>query len=209
MHCILGGTFDPVHFGHLRPALEVQQALGVESVHLVPCHTPPHRAAPRASPQQRLTLLRAAVADEPALTIDERELQRGGSSYMVDTLAALREERLRQPLCLALGMDAFAELHTWKRWREIAQLCHLVVMRRPGSTWPQRGAVAELAQAARVEDASVLRQRPAGCVVGVDVTPLGVSATQIRTLLASGRSARFLLPDVVLDRIRQENWYAS
>jgi len=207
--CILGGTFDPVHFGHLRPALEVQQALGIERVHLLPCRVPPHRDAPRGSPQQRLALLRAAVADEPALAVDERELQREGPSYMVDTLEALRRERGDQPLCLALGMDAFAGLESWHRWQDIPGLCHLVVMQRPGSAWPQRGSIAGWVKQMRVEAPQALFSRPAGCIIAVPVTQLAVSSTQIRALLAAGRSPRYLLPDVVLERIRQENWYAS
>jgi nicotinate-nucleotide adenylyltransferase len=209
MLCILGGTFDPVHFGHLRPALEVQQALDLECVHLLPCRIPPHRGAPLASPEQRLALLRAAVADEPALAIDERELQRQGPSYMVDTLEALRRERGVQPLCLALGMDAFAALETWHRWRDILALCHLVIMQRPGSAWPSQGVIAGWVERARVDAPQLLRRQPAGCIIAVPVTQLAVSSTQIRALLAAGRSPRYLLPDAVLDRIRQENWYAS
>lgn len=209
MLCILGGTFDPVHFGHLRPALEVQQALDIAPVHLLPCRIPPHRAAPWASPEQRLALLRAAVADEPALAIDERELGREGPSYMVDTLETLRREHGEQPLCLALGMDAFGELDSWHRWRDIPSLCHLVVMQRPGSPWPQRGVMADLVKQARVDAPQALRSRPAGGIIGVPVTQLAISSTQIRGLLAAGRSPRYLLPDVVLERIRQENWYAS
>jgi nicotinate-nucleotide adenylyltransferase len=209
MLCVLGGTFDPVHFGHLRPALEVQQALGIACVHLLPCRIPPHRAAPSASPEQRLALLEVAVADEPGLAIDQRELGRTGPSYMVDTLEALRRERGEQPLCLALGMDAFAELDSWHRWRDIPALCHLVVMQRPGSRWPQQGVVAELVRQARVDDLQALHTRPSGCIVAVPVTQLAVSSTQIRALLAGGRSPRYLLPDRVLERIKQENWYAS
>jgi len=209
MFCILGGTFDPVHFGHLRPALEVQQALGIERVHLLPCRVPPHRGAPVASPEQRLALLRVAVADEAALAIDERELQREGPSYMVDTLEALRRERGEQPLCLALGMDAFAGLESWHRWQDIPDLCHLVIMQRPGSAWPRQGVIAGWVEQRCVDEPQVLRSRPAGCIIAVPVTQLAVSSTQIRALLAAGRSPRYLLPDAVLDRIRQENWYAS
>jgi nicotinate-nucleotide adenylyltransferase len=209
MFCILGGTFDPVHFGHLRPALEVQQALGIERVHLLPCRVPPHRGAPVASPEQRLALLRVAVADEAALAIDARELQREGPSYMVDTLEGLRGERGDQPLCLALGMDAFAGLESWHRWQDIPDLCHLVIMQRPGSAWPRQGVIAGWVEQARVDEPQVLRSRPAGCIIAVPVTQLAVSSTQIRALLAAGRSPRYLLPDAVLDRIRQENWYAS
>ena len=209
MICILGGTFDPVHFGHLRPALDVQQALGIACVHLLPCRLPPHRAAPLATAEQRLELLRLAVADEPALEVDERELHRGGPSYMVDTLESLRAEKGNEPVCLALGMDALLDLERWHRWQDIPALCHLVVMQRPGSPWPQQGALADWVNTARVTDVSVLDGSEAGCVIGIPVTQLAVSSTQIRNLLAAGQSPRYLLPDAVLNRIRQEKWYAN
>jgi len=209
MICILGGTFDPVHFGHLRPALDVQQALGIERVHLLPCRTPPHREMPWLSHEQRLALLRLAIEGEPGLAIDTRELRREGPSYMVDTLASLREELGERPLCLALGMDALAGLDSWHRWEEIPALCHLVVMQRPGNHWPQDGALARQLQAARVADVKDLAARPAGAVLGVPVTQMAVSSTRIRDLLRSGRSARYLMPEAVLERIMQENWYAN
>jgi len=209
MICILGGTFDPVHFGHLRPALDVQQALGIPCVQLIPCRAPPHRDPPQASPEQRLTLLRLAVEDEPALQIDTRELDRDGPSYMVDTLASLRAEIGEESLCLALGMDALLGLESWDRWREIANLCHLVVMQRPARQWPQQGALADLVSKARTGVLRQLHERPAGCVFGVPVTQMAVSSTQIRELLAAGKSPRYLLPNAVLKRIKQERWYAS
>ncbi len=207
--CILGGTFDPVHFGHLRPAMDVQQALGIACVHLLPCRLPPHRAVPLATAEQRLELLRLAVAEEPALEIDERELRRDGPSYMVDTLESLRAEQNDQPLCLVLGMDALLDLERWHRWQDILTLCHLVVMHRPGSPWPQQGILAERVNSARVTDAGALAKQPAGCVIGIPVTQMAVSSTQIRDLLAAGQSPRYLLPNAVLNRIRQEKWYAD
>jgi nicotinate-nucleotide adenylyltransferase len=209
MICILGGTFDPVHFGHLRPALDVQQALDIDCVHLLPCRFPPHRELPRLAAEQRLALLRLAVDGEPGLAIDQRELQREGPSYMVDTLGSLRAGSGQRPLCLALGMDALAGLENWHRWEEIRGLCHLVVMQRPGNRWPQGGALGEWLARARIDDRQELFARPAGCVLGVQVTQLNISATRIRELLSAGRSARYLLPEAVLERILQENWYAN
>ena len=209
MICILGGTFDPVHFGHLRPALDVQQGLEVPCVHLLPCRLPPHRDPPRGSPEQRLELLRLAVADEPALDIDTRELDREGPSYMVDTLESLRADKGEESLCLVLGMDALLGLESWYRWREIAKLCHLVVMHRPGKQWPKQGALAELYSKAQAGTFRQLLEQSAGCVFGVPVTQMAVSSTQIRELLAAGKSPRYLLPDAVMNRIKQERWYAS
>jgi len=210
MRCIYGGTFDPVHYGHLRTALEVQQALGVAQVHLLPCALPPHRDEPRVSPDQRLQLLRLAIADQPALAIDDRELQRGGRSYMVDTLRSLREEVGEDaPVCLILGMDAFLGLESWHQWQSLTELAHLLVMQRPGSEWPATGALAELVGRARVEESIALSERPAGLLYGLQVTPLGISSTQIRTLLAAKRSPRYLLPDSVLQHITEYNWYRN
>jgi nicotinate-nucleotide adenylyltransferase len=209
MICILGGTFDPVHFGHLRPALEVQQALEVDRVHLLPCRIPPHREMPRLGGQQRLLLLRLAIASEPHLGIDERELHRDGPSYMVDTLRSLRAEIGERPLCLALGMDALLGLDRWHRWEELLDLCHLVVMQRPGNEWPQDGELAARVRRARVTDVPALYRAAAGCVLAVPVTQMAVSATGIRELLRAGRNARYLMPEAVMERILKENWYAN
>jgi len=209
MRCILGGTFDPVHFGHLRPALEVRQALGVDCVHLLPCHIPAHRTAPLLSDQQRLRLLHLAIEGEPGLAIDTRELQREGPSYMVETLHSLREEVGDQPLCLVLGMDALGGLDSWHRRDEIPGLCHLVVMQRPGTSRPRTGKLVQWLEQARVEDSQALLARPAGAVLTVPVTQMAISSTQIRRLLRSGRSARYLMPAAALKHIMQENWYAD
>jgi nicotinate-nucleotide adenylyltransferase len=128
---------------------------------------------------------------------------------MVDTLLSLREEIGDQPLCLALGMDAFAGLESWHRWSEISALCHLVVMQRPGNRWPAQAALRRLVSTSRVDEIDILYTRPAGCVYAVPVTQLSISSTQIRELLAAGRSPRYLLPDTVIERIMQENWYAN
>jgi len=210
MICIFGGTFDPVHFGHLRPALEVQQALGIPRVHLLPCRIPPHRDPPRLAAAQRLALLELAVQNEPALQIDTRELERDGPSWMVDTLQSLREDiGADEPLCLALGMDALAGLAGWHRWREIPELCHLLVMQRPGSHWPATGEVADWLRGARADTVVALHRDPAGRAAAVPVTQLDISSTAIRELLAAGHNAHYLLPEAVLQRITQENWYAD
>lgn len=210
MICILGGTFDPVHFGHLRTALDVQQALAVPHLHLLPCRIPPHRPQPQLPADDRLELLKLAVQNEPALQIDTREMEREGPSWMVDTLQSLRDEMgADEPLCLALGMDALAGLAGWHRWRVIPGLCHLVVMQRPGNDWPVEGEVADWLQAARVNKVSALHDSPAGRVAAVAVRQLDISSTDIRALRAAGKNARYLLPDAVLERITQENWYAN
>jgi nicotinate-nucleotide adenylyltransferase len=205
---ILGGTFDPIHFGHLRPALDIQQALGLAEVRLLPCRLPPHRDPPHATAEQRLAMVRLAIAGEASLSIDERELRRDGPSYMVDTLLSLRAEVGDQrPLALLIGMDALHGLDRWHRWREVADLCHLVVATRPGWETPHTGEVAELVRARRVEDAAALRSRPAGTLLFCPVTLLDISASRIRALVASGRSPRYLSPGAVLEYIQMTGLY--
>lgn len=204
---ILGGTFDPVHIAHLRCALEVQRALRLAEVRFVPCRLPPHRPAPAADPAQRLAMLRLALEGQPGFAIDERELRRAGPSYMVDTLASLREELPEQSLCLILGIDAFVQLHTWHRWERLIGLAHLAVMTRPGPQAEPGGAVAALLQRYRTDDPGVLHETPAGRIILCPVTRLEISATRIRALLAQGADARYLTPDGVLDYIRRTGLY--
>jgi len=206
---VLGGTFDPVHHGHLRLALEAAEALDLEEVRLIPAGQPPHRVQPVASAPDRLALVEAAVGGTPRLRADRREADRPGPSYTVDTLASLRSDLGRRPLFLLLGMDAFRGLDTWHRWREIPRLAHLAVARRPGGRLPVQGPVAELLSGARVDDPRTLRRRPAGSVVLVDVPPLAISATRIRELLGAGRDPRWLLPDSTLALIRQRGLYLA
>jgi nicotinate-nucleotide adenylyltransferase len=204
---ILGGTFDPVHFGHLRPALEVQEALALEELRLVPCHIPPHRPQPHASAAQRVAMLEAATGGHPAFRIDTRELQRNGPSYTFDTLASLREDLGDTGICLLMGMDAFGGLTTWHRWSELIDLCHLVVMTRPGADVPAGGELAGFIRRHRVSEAAGLRHRPAGRLLFQTVTALAISASRLRALLAEGLSPAFLMPEAVIGIINREGLY--
>jgi nicotinate-nucleotide adenylyltransferase len=206
---IYGGTFDPVHYGHLRTALEVQEALGLAELRLVPCQIPPHRGEPGARPEQRLALLQAALNEAPpGLRIDARELERPGPSYMVDTLASLRGELgAERPLVLIVGLDAFLGLHRWRHWRTLFELAHVAVMRRPGfePEWPPE--LARELERRLTSQAADLSGRPAGLIHCVTVTQLDISASRIRALIASGRSARYLTPDAVLECISRMGLY--
>jgi nicotinate-nucleotide adenylyltransferase len=206
---ILGGTFDPVHFGHLRPALEIQQQLGLREVRLVPCRIPPHRPQPQASAAQRVVMLEAAIRGHPGLRIDTRELERDGPSWTLDTLVSLREEPGGQGICLLLGMDAFLGLSTWHRWRELLDYCHMVVMTRPGSVLPAQGVLADFIALHRVPDATALEQHATGMLLFHPVTQLDISATSIRKQLAAGQDPGYLLPDRVIDIIDKEGLYAT
>jgi nicotinate-nucleotide adenylyltransferase len=195
---ILGGTFDPVHLGHLRAAWEAAEAMDAD-VHLVPANVPPHRPAPIANAQQRAAILRAALAGQERLKLDTRELDRAGPSYTFDTLSSLREESgTQRPLVLLIGADAFALLPTWHRWRELFDLAHIGVLTRPGHAPPLPDELSEAIASREAQDAQALRASAAGRVLRIAITPLEISATKIRALLREGHEPRWLVPDAVL-----------
>lgn len=206
---IFGGTFDPVHYGHLRVALEVLEALQLAELRFLLARQPPHRGTPGVTPEQRLDLLRRAVAEQPGFVVDERELRRSGPSYTVDTLASLRAELPDTPLCLLVGRDAFGTLQRWSRWRQLFELAHIVVLNRPGN-WPALSPeLSAEVTTRRLSTAAGLQQRLAGGLWFQSVTPLTISATHIRELLASGRSPRYLLPDTVYTSILKQGFYCA
>ncbi|NNF97687.1 MAG: nicotinate-nucleotide adenylyltransferase [Halobacteria archaeon] len=204
---IFGGTFDPVHFGHLRPALEVQQALGLNEVRFIPAGQPPHREMPHATTPQRMLMLRAAIDDQPGFVVDEREVQREGPSYMVDTLASLREEVGQVALCLILGYDAFLGLPGWHQWHRLIELAHLVITHRPG--WNHDGLGDELQSLVEQHEIGLerLSEQAAGGLVFVPVTQLDISATSIREQIRAGQDIRYLLPDPVNEMIKMQKLY--
>jgi len=206
---IFGGTFDPVHFGHLRTAVEVKDALELDELRFLPCRLPPHRDSPGAGPQLRAQMLDLALENAgPGFSVDRRELKREGPSYMVDTLASFRAEFPGQSICLIVGLDAFAGFPGWHRWRDLFGLAHIVVMRRVGVTGPAWSSdLAEIVEKRKAEGPGELRSALAGRVLFLEVTPLDISATAIRRLIAGGRSPRFLLPDPVLALIAAHGLY--
>ncbi len=204
---ILGGTFDPIHFGHLRTALDVQQAVGLEQVRFIPLHGAVHRDQPETPAELRLRMVQAAIAGEPSFVADERELQRAGDSYSVDTLGSLRQEFPDQPLCLLLGMDAFNGFADWHRPREILRLAHLIVMHRPGSGEPKDARVRDILESHRCTHPTQLKARKGGLIHLQGVTQLDISATRIRALVAAGLSPHYLLPESVLALIRENRLY--
>ncbi len=206
---ILGGTFDPIHHGHLRCAQELLQDLPLDEVRLVPCRIPPHRDTPHASVEQRLRMLKAALYGAPALLVDDRELLREGPSYTVDTLHSLRAELGATSLCLIVGMDAFNGLDGWHRWQELIGLAHIVVAHRPGWIPPQTGAVAELLNRHAAQSSTELRAKPAGRILPWSITALDISASAIRAQVAAGKSPRFLVPEAVARIIAAEGLYAA
>jgi nicotinate-nucleotide adenylyltransferase len=192
---ILGGTFDPIHNAHLRVAWEAAEFLDAD-VRLLPASVPPHRDQPIASAEQRTALVRAALAGQDRLTLDTRELRREGPSYTIDTLLDLRAEiGAERPLVLLVGADAFAELSTWHRWRELFDLAHIGVLTRPGHGGTPPTELRTKIASRRCASAAALRESAAGRVLQIPVTPLDISASQVRDLLAAGREPRYLMPD--------------
>lgn len=202
---IFGGTFDPVHYGHLRSALEVSETVGLSEVRFIPCHRPPHRGTPGATARQRLEMLKTALENAPAsFQIDTREMERPGPSFMVDTLRSLRDDLGQRPMALIVGSDAFRGFETWHQWRDLFDLAHILIMQRPGesSDWPQ--ALAAVFKEREAPGIPSLYEHPSGLITTINVTPLAISASQIRDRLAADRSARFLTPDSVIKHI--EDW---
>ncbi len=205
---VFGGTFDPVHYGHLRSALELSERLGLGQLRLMPCAVPPHREVPACSAEHRAAMVALAVAAEPRLSCDSRELRRDGRSYTIDSLIEMRAELgAGHSLCLVMGCDAVLEITTWHRWRELLDWAHVAVIARPGWQFPQTGPVAEWLQAHRLVTARALPEQHAGGLLVEELRPLAISSTEIRSLLAEGRSARYLLPETVLDYIQTHNLY--
>ena len=191
---ILGGTFDPVHLGHLRVCVELRELLGLDHVRLIPNRVPPHRDAPRASDAQRAQWISDASADEPGLLLDRRELDRDGASFTAETLAGLRDELGDTPIVCIMGQDAFDGLVTWHRWDEIPRFAHIVVVPRPGTSAGRLDLLPGVRITQNIDD---LHQSPGGCLYAAQVTPLAISSTQVRRLLVQGRSVRYLVPNTV------------
>ncbi|KAB2899056.1 MAG: nicotinate-nucleotide adenylyltransferase [Xanthomonadales bacterium] len=195
---LLGGTFDPIHNAHLRVAWEAAECLDAE-VRLVPAQVPPHRDPPVASASQRVAAVRAALAGQHRLTLDTRELERAGPSWTIDTLIELRAEvGPQRPLVLLVGADAFAGLPGWHRWSELFAHAHIGVLTRPGHGGVLPTELRTRIASRRASDPASLRETPCGRVLPIMVTPLDISATRIRELLAAGHEPRYLVPDALL-----------
>ena len=206
---VFGGTFDPIHYGHLRTAFEMLQALRFGEVRFMPCGNPPHRDTPFAEASLRLEMVRVATEGQHGFVVDDRELLREGPSYSVDTLAALRSDFPLRPIALIIGMDAFLSLPKWYHWREILQLAHIVVAHRPGWRAPDMGPLGDLLADRGTHRIGDLHQAKAGHIYIHDVTQLEISSSEIRELIRMGRDARFLLPDPVREVIEQSACYAA
>ncbi|WP_405424757.1 nicotinate-nucleotide adenylyltransferase [Pantoea stewartii] len=208
LHALFGGTFDPIHFGHLRPAEALAQQTGLARVTLLPNNVPPHRPQPEASPQQRLAMLRCAIRDLPLFDIDTRELQRDTPSWTVDTLEAIRAERGDQPLGFIIGQDSLLTLAKWHRWQDLLSLCHLLVCQRPG--YPTEMATPDMQDWLDrhvIHNPQELQQRPAGGIWLAETPRYAISATEIRKRRHQHLACDDLLPASVIDYIDRAGLY--
>ncbi len=206
---ILGGTFDPIHYGHLRPAQEVSRTLDLAEVRIIPAAHPPHRRLPLATAEQRLRMVELATSGIPGLRVDDREIRRGGPSYTVLTLESLRREFGKRPLCLLLGLDAFKGIETWHQWQRLPELAHFIVMTRPGWSLPARDVLPPWMQGRLARVPGDLAQVGAGKIYFQTVDPQDISATRIREAIARGEPVDGLLPPAVLDYLRAHRIYLN
>jgi nicotinate-nucleotide adenylyltransferase len=207
---VFGGTFDPVHVGHVGSAMALLKLFNDACVYFVPCKVPPHRPEPAASPDQRIAMLRLAVAGVPGLEVDDCELRREGTSYTFDTLKAFRQQLSDSvSLIFVMGHDSWLTLPTWNRWRELCDVAHLMVLRRPKSEGSESTELASWSAQRRLEDAAELQQSSAGNICELMLTQFDVSATQIRKQLMQGGEIDPLLHFDVSRYIREQNLYLN
>ena len=206
---IFGGTFDPVHYGHLRCADEARQKLGLKSLYLLPAGQPVHRDPPQATVKQRLAMLEAACREFASLRVDDRETQRSGPSYMVDTLHEIRTSFSDRSLILLIGQDAANQLQTWFHWEQLFELAHIVILTRPGACRQYQSEMADQIQQRSVTDVRELRKSRAGLVLHMEVESIDISASNIKSILRSGELPGSMLPTAVLEYIIENRLYLT
>lgn len=204
---ILGGTFDPIHFGHLRLALEAQQQLNLQEVRFIPCQQQVLKPTTKTSAEHRLEMLRLAINNQSKFIVDKREIERSTPSYSYDTLTSLRAEFPNHPLGFIIGSDALARFSQWHRWDELIQLTHLIIAKRPNYEFTLTSEVKEYLDKYVTNDPHVLQQQTHGYIYFQEITALDISATEIRNLVQLGKSARYLLPENVLEYIEKNQLY--
>lgn len=209
---ILGGTFNPIHFGHLRMAEELSEILNFDEVRFIPSANPPHKPAPAVGAEHRAAMVKLAIASNSTFKFDGRELDRTGASYTFDTLSSLREELgAHASITLLMGNDAFTKLNTWHRWEELLNLSHICLVARPHPTSKKNEGLSKILesylQAHYTENSADLLEQPYGCITMQKITSLDISSTAIRHALHNKRSARYLLPDTLLEYIHLHQLY--
>jgi nicotinate-nucleotide adenylyltransferase len=204
---IFGGTFDPIHFGHLRTALELYERLPLQEIRFLPCKQPVHKSPSNTSTYDRLAMLKLAITGQPGFNIDTRELERDTPSYMYETLLSLREEVGEIPLCLICSMDAFASFASWHQWEKIVELAHIVVATRGDYIAPISNRLNDFFSQRIITNPQALLNQPAGHLLFIQTTPLAISSTAIRQSIKNKLSPRYLLPEAVKRYIIQHQLY--
>lgn len=204
---LLGGAFDPIHYGHLRLALDFLQILNLNEVRFIPCKSPVHKSASFATPEQRLALLNLAIQSMPQFCIDDREIKRDSPSYMIDTVKSLRKDYPRSSLCLLLGSDAFLGLDQWKDWPRLLDYVHIVVGLRASTPFLLNETLTQFLSEKQMDDATDLQQKNHGGIYIQNISQLAISSSDIRSQIAAHLNVRFLLPDSVYDYIQQHQLY--
>ena len=203
---LFGGSFNPVHFGHLRIATELAELLQVESIRMMPCALAPELGVAEAS--QRLEMIQLAINDQIMVQADDIELQMRAPTYSVDTVRLVREQMgVETPLFLCIGMDALNGLDKWLDWRRILDYCHIVVSSRPGWSCPETGSLGDWISSHRCDDLALLKERARGKLYFCELTMLAISSTIIRKKVQKGETIRFLTPDSVVHYIQQQHLY--
>ncbi|MBQ0211912.1 nicotinate-nucleotide adenylyltransferase [Proteus vulgaris] len=206
---LYGGTFDPIHYGHLRPVEALSGLIGLKEVVWLPNNIPPHRPQPEASSQQRLDMVRLALEPYSSFKVDTRELEKLTPSYTIETLRDFRQEiGNKQPLAFIIGQDSLLSINTWHQWEKLLDICHLLVCARPGYQThfesPQMQEWLKKHQTNQQEDIHYL---PSGKIFLADTPLYNISATDIRARHKAGIDCHDLLPSSVEDYIRQQQLY--
>lgn len=206
---ILGGTFDPVHNGHIRLAVECYERLDLEEVRLIPLHTPPHRQQPTASPEQRYKMLEMATEKIERLTVDDCELARGGISYTIETVKMMRKKFNGISLCLIMGTDAFNSMYTWYQWKDLLNFVHIVIAERPGNvSQPDNTGLQDFLISRQSGNLAELYDSPSGKIFVIAMPLLDISSTRIRDIFSAKKNPAMLLPDAVIEYIESNHIYS-
>ena len=205
----LGGSFDPIHFGHLRPALEICEALNLKQLFLMPNHIAPHKALAHCTSKQRATMVELATENQANIFVDTRELLRDKASYTIDSLIELQSCHPHSPICFIMGMDSLLSFNSWHRYEEILDHCHLIISHRPGWNFELNSTMQALVATHQTDKIDDLHQTIAGKIYFQKTSQLAISSTQIRDLIQNNKKVDFLLPEKVIAYIKEQKLYEN